>query len=82
MPQFYTPKGRSTYPNPLPSPTIRPIYNIPMKLVPLYDGNENLGSVPLATNLDTWDGEELMKNVLGNIWLRAGYGDGFHSILS
>jgi hypothetical protein len=27
-----------------------------MKLVPLYDGEENIGSVPLTTNLDTWDG--------------------------
>lgn len=25
--------------------------------------------------LFSWDGEESMKNVLGNIWLRAGYGD-------
>jgi hypothetical protein len=53
-----------------------------MKLVPLYDGDENVGSVPLTTNLDSWDGEELMKYVLGNIWLRAGYGDDLHSILS
>ena len=27
-----------------------------MKLVPLYDGDQNIGSVPFATNLDTWDG--------------------------
>jgi hypothetical protein len=27
-----------------------------MKSVPLYDSDENLGSVPLITNLDTWDG--------------------------
>lgn len=27
-----------------------------MKLVPLYDGSVNIGSAPLATNLDTWDG--------------------------
>jgi hypothetical protein len=27
-----------------------------MKLVPLYDAGENVGSVPLTTNLDTWDG--------------------------
>ena len=53
-----------------------------MKLVPLYDGDDNIGSVPLNTNLDSWDGEELMKYVLGNIWLRAGYGDDLHSILS
>jgi hypothetical protein len=27
-----------------------------MKLVPLYDGGQNVSSVPLSTNLDTWDG--------------------------
>jgi hypothetical protein len=27
-----------------------------MKLVPLYNGDQNIGSVPLVTNLDTWDG--------------------------
>jgi hypothetical protein len=27
-----------------------------MKSVPLYDGDENVGSVPLTSNLDTWDG--------------------------
>jgi hypothetical protein len=27
-----------------------------MKLVPLYDGDENIGSAQLVTNLDTWDG--------------------------
>jgi hypothetical protein len=27
-----------------------------MKLVPLYDRDENIGSVPLVTNLDNWDG--------------------------
>ena len=27
-----------------------------MKLVPLYDGDQNIGSAPLTTNLDTWDG--------------------------
>jgi hypothetical protein len=27
-----------------------------MKLVPLYDGNQNMGSAPLTTNLDTLDG--------------------------
>lgn len=27
-----------------------------MKLVPLYDGDENIGSALLTTNLDTWDG--------------------------
>jgi hypothetical protein len=30
-----------------------------MKLVPLYDGNENVGSGPLIANLDTWDGHEV-----------------------
>jgi hypothetical protein len=29
---------------------------IHMKHVPLYDGGQNIGSVPLVTNLDTWDG--------------------------
>ena len=24
--------------------------------MPLYDGDENIGSAPLTTNLDTWDG--------------------------
>jgi hypothetical protein len=24
--------------------------------VPLYDGDQNIGSAPLVTNLDTWDG--------------------------
>jgi hypothetical protein len=27
-----------------------------MKHVPLYDGDENIGSVPLTTNVDAWDG--------------------------
>ena len=27
-----------------------------MHLVPPYDGDENIGSVPLTTSLDTWDG--------------------------
>jgi hypothetical protein len=27
-----------------------------MKLVPLYDSGQNIGSVPLTTNLDAWDG--------------------------
>jgi len=27
-----------------------------MKHVLLYDGDENVGSVPLTANLDTWDG--------------------------
>jgi len=27
-----------------------------MREVPLYDGDENVGSVPLITNLDTWNG--------------------------
>jgi hypothetical protein len=27
-----------------------------MRFVPLYDTGENIGSVPLTTNLDTWDG--------------------------
>jgi hypothetical protein len=27
-----------------------------MKLIPLYDGDQNVGSAPLITNLDTWDG--------------------------
>lgn len=27
-----------------------------MKHVPLYDGDENIGSAPLVTNLDSWDG--------------------------
>jgi len=52
MPRFYTPKGRSTSKgSPLPHR-----YNRCMELVPLYDGDENIGSVPLTTNLDMWDG--------------------------
>jgi hypothetical protein len=27
-----------------------------MRLAPLYDAGENVGSVPLTTNLGTWDG--------------------------
>lgn len=27
-----------------------------MKYVPLSDGNQNVGSAHLVTNLDTWDG--------------------------
>lgn len=27
-----------------------------MKYVPLYDGDQNVGSAPLITNLDAWDG--------------------------
>jgi hypothetical protein len=27
-----------------------------MKHVPLYDAGENIGTVPLTANLDTWDG--------------------------
>ena len=27
-----------------------------MNKVPLYDGDENVGSVPPLTNLDAWDG--------------------------
>lgn len=36
-----------------PSPVTLPVYNIPMKLVPLYGGDLNIGSTPLITNLDT-----------------------------
>ena len=27
-----------------------------MRFVPLYDGDENVGSAPFTSNLDTWDG--------------------------
>jgi hypothetical protein len=27
-----------------------------MEYVPLYDSGQNIGSVPLTANLDTWDG--------------------------
>jgi len=36
-----------------------------MKLVPLYDGDQNIGSVPLTTNLDTWDGMRWRYEALG-----------------
>jgi hypothetical protein len=36
-----------------------------MKLVPLYNGDENIGSAPLTTNLDTWDGLRWKYEALG-----------------
>ena len=36
-----------------------------MKLVPLYDGDQNIGSVLLTTNLDTWDGMGWRFQALG-----------------
>jgi hypothetical protein len=36
-----------------------------MRLVPLYDGDEYLGSAPLVTNLDTWDGLRWRFQALG-----------------
>jgi hypothetical protein len=36
-----------------------------MKHVPLYDGDQNIGSVPLVTNLDTWDGMRWKYEALG-----------------
>jgi len=66
IPPFYHPAGRLTVQTPvLPlsskasfpsSPTAWSIYNKVMKYVPLYDGDENIGSVPFTTSLDTWDG--------------------------
>jgi hypothetical protein len=36
-----------------------------MKLVPLYEGNQNIGSAVLTTNLDTWDGMRWRFQALG-----------------
>jgi len=36
-----------------------------MRLVPLYDGSENVGSALLTTNLDTWDGMRWRHQALG-----------------
>ena len=36
-----------------------------MRFVPLYDGDEYLGSVSLTTNLDTWDGMRWRHEALG-----------------
>lgn len=36
-----------------------------MRLVPLYDGDEYLGSVPFTSNLDSWDGIRWCYEALG-----------------
>jgi hypothetical protein len=54
--QYSTPQRQIDIFKRLPYPTTWSKYNNPMKLVPLYDGEENIGSAPLVTNLDTWDG--------------------------
>lgn len=33
--------------------------------MPLYDGDENIGSAPLTTNLDTWDDMRWRYKALG-----------------
>jgi len=36
-----------------------------VRIVPLYDGDENVGSAPLITNLDIWDGLRWRFQALG-----------------
>ena len=56
MPIFYTPKV-NRYIQTLSHPLPHSLYIIDsMKTVPLYDSDENMGSAPLTTNLDTRDG--------------------------